>query len=107
MKAIVYTKYGPPEVLQLKEVAKPEPRDNEVLIKIHATTVNRTDCGFRKPEYPVIIRMVNGVFKPKKTILGSELAGEIVAIGSDVKTFKPGDQVFGLSTGNFGAHAEY
>jgi NADPH:quinone reductase-like Zn-dependent oxidoreductase len=107
MKAIVYTKYGSPEVLQMKELPKPIPKDNEVLIKIHATTVNRTDCGFRKPEYPVIIRLVNGFFKPKRTILGSELAGEIEAVGKDVKTLKPGDKVFGLSTGNFGAHAEY
>jgi len=107
MKAIVYTKYGPPDVLQLKEVPKPIPKDNEVLIKIHATTVNRTDCGFRKPEYRFIIGFINGFFKPKKTILGSELAGEIEAIGKDVKTFKPGDQVFGLSTYNFGTHAEY
>jgi NADPH:quinone reductase-like Zn-dependent oxidoreductase len=107
MKAIVYTKYGPPEVLQLKEVEKPTPKDNEVLIKIHATTVNRTDCGFRKPEYPLIIRLINGLFKPKRTILGSELSGEIVSVGKNVKTFKIGDRVFGLTTSHFGAHAEY
>jgi NADPH:quinone reductase-like Zn-dependent oxidoreductase len=107
MKAIVYTKYGSPEVLQLKEVKKPIPKENEVLIRIHATTVNRTDCGFRKPEYPIIIRPINGLFKPKKNILGSELAGVVEAIGSKVKSFQPGDAVFGLSTYNFGAHAEY
>jgi NADPH:quinone reductase-like Zn-dependent oxidoreductase len=106
MKAIVNTRYGPPEVLQLKEVEKPTPKDNEVLIKIVATTVNRTDCGFRKPEY-IIVRLVGGIFKPRNTILGSELAGNIEAIGKDVKSFKPGDQVFGLSTYNFGTHAEY
>jgi len=107
MKAIVYTNYGTPEVLQLKELPKPVPKDDEVLIKIHATTVNRTDCGFRKPEYPVIIRLINGLFKPKRTILGSELAGVVESAGKDVKTFKPGDAVFGLSTANFATHAEY
>ncbi len=107
MKAIVYTKYGPPEVLQLREVPTPTPKDNEVLIRIHATTVNRTDCGFRKPEYPLIIRPINGLVKPRRSILGSELAGEIEAIGKNVKTFKQGDQVFGLSPSSFGTHAEY
>jgi len=106
MKAITYSKYGPPEVLQLKEVDKPIPKDDEVLIKIHATTVNRTDCGFRNPQY-LIVRIISGLFRPKKNILGSELAGEIEAIGKDVKTFKQGDQVFGLSAINFGTHAQY
>ena len=106
MKAIVYTKYGSPDVLQLKEVEKPFPKDNEVLIKIIATSVNRTDCGFRQPEY-LLVRLVSGLFKPKRMILGSEMAGEVEGIGINVKSFKPGDAVFGLSTFNFGTHAEY
>ena len=106
MKAIVNTVYGSPDVLQLMEVEKPSPKDDEVLIKIHATTVNRTDCGFRNPEY-LIVRLISGLFKPKKQILGSELAGEIEAIGGNVKSFKKGDKVFGLNTFNFGTHAEY
>ncbi len=106
MKAIVNTEYGLPEVLQLKDVPKPYPKDNEVLVKIHATTVNRTDCGFRKPEY-FIVRLISGLFKPRKTILGTEFAGVIEAIGKDVKTFTIGESVFGLSTFNFGTHAQY
>lgn len=106
MKAIVNTKYGLPEVLKLMEVEKPTPKNNEVLIKIHSSTVNRTDCGFRKPEY-LIVRFVGGLFKPKNTILGSELSGVVEAIGPSVKLFAPSDKVFGLSTYNFGTHAEY
>lgn len=106
MKAIVNTIYGPPEILQLKEVEKPIPQADEVLVKIHATTVNRTDCGFRNPEY-LIVRLISGLFKPRKKILGSEFAGEIEAVGKNVQTFKVGDAVFGLSTYNFGTHAEY
>ena len=106
MKAVVYTKYGSPDVLQHKEVKKPIPKDHEVLIKIIATTVNRTDCGFRNPEY-LAVRLVGGLFKPKKQILGSELAGVVEATGQHVKAFKPGDAVFGLSTFNLGTHAEY
>ncbi len=106
MKASVNTIYGEPEVLQLKEVVKPIPKEHEVLIKIHASTVNRTDCGFRKPEY-LIVRLIAGLLKPKNTILGSELAGTIESIGKNVKTFSIGDEVFGLSTYQFGTHAEY
>ena len=106
MKAIVNTVYGSPEVLTLKEVEKPIPKHNEVLIKIRSSTVNRTDCGFRKPEY-LIVRLFSGLFKPKNTILGNELAGEVEAVGKTVTKFKAGDVVFGLSAWKFGTHAEY
>jgi len=106
MKASIHTQYGPPEVLQLKEVPKPAPKDNEVLVKIHASTVNRTDTGFRVAEY-FAVRIVGGLFKPKKNILGTEFAGVIESIGKNVTSFKPGDPVFGLNTYQFGTHAEY
>jgi NADPH:quinone reductase-like Zn-dependent oxidoreductase len=106
MRAIVYTKYGPPEVVKLMEVKKPVPEDNEVLIKIHVATVNRTDCGFRSAEY-FISRLFSGLFKPKNQILGNEFAGVIDVVGKDVRSFKAGDKVFGYNDTKFGAHAEY
>ncbi|MEY4930191.1 MAG: hypothetical protein RI909_915 [Bacteroidota bacterium] len=106
MKAIVYTQYGPPEVLHFKEVPKPTPKDNELLIKVYTTTVNRTDCGFRSAEY-FISRFFSGLLKPNNQILGNEFAGVIEGIGKDVKSFKPGDKVFGYNDTTFGAHAQY
>ena len=106
MKAIVHTRYGPPDVLRLKEVERPVPKDDEVLIRVHATTVNRTDCGFLRAR-PFFVRVVSGLRRPKATILGSELAGEVEAVGRDVTSYGRGDQVFGLTGLHFGAHAEY
>ena len=111
MKAIVYEKYGPPEVLQLKEVEKPTPNTNEVLIRIYATTVTKYDCWARSctapPGFRLLSRISSGIRKPKKPILGMELAGEIEAVGKDVKLFKKGDQVLGLSMMDLGTYAEY
>lgn len=106
MKAVIYTNYGPPEVLRLAEVEKPSPAAHEVLVRVHATTVNRTDCGFRSATY-VISRFVTGLIKPTKIITGSEFAGEIVEVGSEVRNFKVGDTVFGFNDTAGGAHAEY
>jgi NADPH:quinone reductase-like Zn-dependent oxidoreductase len=106
VKAIVYTKYGPPDVLQLKEVEKPAPRDNEVLIKIQATTVNRTDCATTKG-IPFFTRIATGIFKPKRQIPGTEFAGEIEEIGKNVTSLKTGDKVFGFDDEGSGSHAQY
>jgi len=106
MRAAINTEYGPPEVVKLMEVEKPVPGEHEVLVKIHVTTVNRTDCGFRSAEY-FISRFFSGLFKPKFNTLGNEFAGEIEATGSAVTLFKSGDRVFGYNDIRFGAHAEY
>lgn len=106
MNAIVYTEYGPPEVLQLREVVKPVPKDNEALIRIAATTVASEDCLFRQGR-PLISRSATGLFKPKYSVLGNSIAGEVEAVGKQVKRFKAGDQVYGATNADFGAYAEY
>jgi NADPH:quinone reductase-like Zn-dependent oxidoreductase len=106
MRAVVYDRYGPPEVLRLEDVERPVPMADEVLVKIHATTVNRTDCGVRAAD-PFIARFFTGLRRPRRRILGTELAGEVEAVGAAVREFAVGDRVFGLSDWLFGAHAEY
>lgn len=103
MKAILYTKYGPPELLQLKEVEKPTPKDNQVLVKVHAASVNALDWR-RFTMTPILVRLMGGLLKPKNTSLGVDIAGRVEAVGATVKQFQPGDEVFGVAPGAF---AEY
>jgi 2-desacetyl-2-hydroxyethyl bacteriochlorophyllide A dehydrogenase len=112
MKAIIWTKYGSPDGLQLKEVVIPTPKENEVLIKIHASTVTAGDCEMRRLQLPLMlsfpVRLYAGFLRPKRiTILGQELAGEVVEVGKNVTSYKVGDQVFGTTGFKFGAYAEY
>jgi len=104
MKAIVYKEYGPPDVLQLKEVEKPAPKEDEVLVKVHAASINYSDWHILRGD--LLLRLMgNGLLKPKHKILGDDIAGRVEAVGVNVKQFQPGDEVFGIS--NFGAFAEY
>lgn len=111
MKAITYERYGPPEVLQLRDVEKPTPKDNEVLIKTYATTITSGDWRVRSLNVPtgfkLIMRLAFGVSKPKQPVLGSELAGIVESVGKDVRNFKIGDQVFAFNDAGMGCHAEY
>ena len=106
MRAAVRDRYGPPEVVRVVEVEKPAVTDHDVLVRVHATTVNRTDCGLRAAK-PWIYRLFLGLQRPRRTILGTEFAGEVEAVGDGVTAFKVGDRVFGFSGTAFGAHADY
>jgi NADPH:quinone reductase-like Zn-dependent oxidoreductase len=106
MKAAVRTSYGPPDVVRVLDVDKPTAKGDEVLVKVHATTVNRTDCALRAAK-PFFIRFLTGLIGPRVTVLGGEFAGVVEAVGSGVTSFKVGDRVVGYSEGSWGAHAEY
>ncbi|MCC5928766.1 MAG: NAD(P)-dependent alcohol dehydrogenase [Cyclobacteriaceae bacterium] len=106
MKAAVYDSYGPPEVVKIADIPRPEPSAQQVLVKVHAGTVNRTDCGFRSAEY-FITRLFSGLFNPKIKVLGCEFAGVVESVGDKVEKFAPGDKVFGFNDMHWGGHAEY
>jgi NADPH:quinone reductase-like Zn-dependent oxidoreductase len=106
MKAAVSARYGPPEAVRIEDVPVPVPSDTELLVRVRATTVNRTDCGYRGAK-PFLIRLFSGWRRPKSPILGTEFAGEVAAAGSEVTRFEVGDRICGYCEGTFGAHAEY
>jgi len=106
MKASIYTSYGPPAVLSLAEIEKPVPKNNEVLVAVKATTVNRTDCAMLRAK-PFIMRFLTGLFKPSNPVLGTEFAGIVETVGKEVQAFKPGDRVFGFNDQGMHAHAQY
>lgn len=106
MKALVHTKYGSTDVLNLKEVEKPIPKDDQVLIRVHATTVNGTDCAILRAK-PFFMRIFTGLLRPKKRTLGTDFAGQIESVGNDVESFKVGDKVFGFDDLRLGSHAQY
>ncbi len=106
MKAIVYKKYGSPDVLHLEEIEKPTPNDDEILVKVHATTVNRTDCATVRAK-PFFMRLATGLFRPKKKVPGTEFAGEIETVGKNVSSLKVGEKVFGFDDDGSGAQAQY
>src|SRR5258708_6032312 len=113
MRAVVYDRYGPPDVLRLEEVERPVPKPAQVLVKIHATTVTRADCATREanrrsgPAVMLLSRSISGLRRPRQPILGTDMAGEVAAIGSAVSEFAVGDHVFGSNGFRFGAHAEF
>lgn len=106
MRAAVHTKYGPPEVVTVTEAPEPVPKDDDVLVRIHASSVNRTDCGVLRAK-PVIVRFFAGLARPRKTILGCEFAGEVEAVGKDVSRLSIGDRVFGFDDRGWGGHAQH
>jgi NADPH:quinone reductase-like Zn-dependent oxidoreductase len=106
MKAAVQTRYGPPEIVQIRDVDGPAVGDRDLLVRVHATTVNRTDCAYRAAR-PFFMRFLTGIIRPRRTIMGTEFAGEVEAVGRGVTFFAVGDRVFGYNEGAFGAHAEY
>lgn len=106
MKAVVSARYGPPDVLEIRQVPKPEPKAGDVLVRVHATTVGRTDCGMLSG-HPWFARLMTGLVRPKVQVLGMDFAGTVEAVGDGVTAFKPGDRVFGMLPLRFGAHAEF